>query len=380
MPYGAFNGLVAVALPYLLRRHDVSVERIASIGAVVQSPTIWYFLWAPVVDVGFRRRTWVILLSVVSGVCAGFALAHDVSASVRPLVLLLVVASVFSQPVSSAIGGLVADVVPNAVRGRTGGWSQAGILGGGVFAGALAVWLSDRAPRQMVGLVAGFLIIAPAFAVLAVDEPVIDREALRKHAARMTREVKAMLKRRDVWLGFVFFLSPIGAGALMNLFSAVAMDFHASSTIVIWVVVLVGLLTPIGALMGGWLCDRYDRWRIYPIAGLTAAASIAMVLVAPLTPATYVAGAAAYAIATGFSYAAFMSLAFDLLGPGGAASGTQFTLFMAAVNVPVVYMLRLDGLGHGHFGVRGMLGVDALANAVFGLVFLCGVQWYRKQY
>jgi hypothetical protein len=33
-------------------------------------------------------------------------------------------------------------------------------------------------------------------------------------------------------------------------------------------------------------------------------------------------------------------------------------------------MLRLDGWGHAHFGVRGMLAVDALANALFGAVFL----------
>ena len=87
----------------------------------------------------------------------------------------------------------------------------------------------------------------------------------------MFREIRTMLKRRDVWMGLLFFLSPIGASALMNLFSAVAPDFHASSTIVIWVVVLAGLLTPAGALVGGVLCDRFDRWRLYPIAGLTAA-------------------------------------------------------------------------------------------------------------
>ena len=106
---------------------------------------------------------------------------------------------------------------------------------------------------------------------------------------------------------------------------------------------------------------------------------MALVLIAPLKPATYVAGAAAYAITTGFSYAAFMSLAFELLGPGAASSATQFTLFMAAVNVPIVYMLRFDGLGHAHYGVRGMLAVDAIGNAVFGIVFLFGVQVYRKR-
>ncbi|MGH7616495.1 MAG: MFS transporter, partial [Gemmatimonadaceae bacterium] len=182
--------------------------------------------------------------------------------------------------------------------------------------------------------------------------------------------VAQTLRRRDVRVGFVFFLSPIGAGALTGLFSALASDFHASATTVLWVVALAGVLTPAGALIGGAMCDRVDRRLVYAIAGVAAAIAAGATMLAPLTSATYVAGAAAYALATGFGYAAFMALAFELTGSDLVASGTRFTLYMAAANAPVVYMLRLDGWGHAHFGVRGMLAVDALANGVFGVMFL----------
>jgi PAT family beta-lactamase induction signal transducer AmpG len=244
---------------------------------------------------------------------------------------------VFNQPVSSAAGGLISSVVPKALRGRIGGWSQAGMLGGGILTGGVCVWLSTRTSAG----------------VLAVWADVV-----------------AALKRRDVWLAFLFFVSPVGAAALTNLFSAVAQDFHASPNAVIAVVVLASVLTPSGAVVGGVLCDRYDRWRMYPIAGLISAASAAAMIVAPLASATYIAGAAAYAFATGFAYAAFMALALDLIGTRAAASSTRFTLFMAAVNVPVVYMIRLDGFGHAHFGVRGMLAVDAVSNVAFALLAL----------
>jgi MFS family permease len=352
----------------VLRRHGVPVERIASIGALVQAPSIWYFLWAPVVDVGLRRRTWVILLSVATAVSAAFAIGSG--AAVRPLTLLLVCASVFNQPVSSAVGGLVATVMRNDVRGRTAGWSQAGILGGGVLTGVVVIWLAGVTSAVVTALVAAAMIALPAFAVLAVDEPKPPTTKLGEHLADMLRDVVRTLRRRDVWLGLVFFASPIGAGALMNLFSAMSGDFHASPDIVIWVVAIAGLLTPAGALVGGIVCDRFDRWRVYPVAGLTLAIAAGGAALAPLTPVAYLAGAAAYALATGFAYAAGMALALELLGPGGTASGTRFTLFMAALNVPVVYMMRLDGLGHAHFGVRGMLATDALANGVVGLVFL----------
>lgn len=369
-PYGAFNGLVAVALPYVLRRHAIPVEHIATIGSIVQAPTIWYFLWAPVVDVRLRRRTWVILLSLGSALSCALALGGGGAPSVRRLTALLVTASIFSQPISSAVGGLVATVVPNSVRGRTGGWSQAGIVAAGILAGGVTVWLTGHASPITTSVVAALFIAIPAFAVLAIDEPSPPPVKLKPHLANMLHDVVAALRRRDVQLGLVFFLSPISAGALMNLFSAVAGDFHASTTTVLWVVAIAGVLTPVGALLGGLACDRFDRWRVYPVAGIASAIAAGGTLLGPLRPATYLAGAAAYALATGLGYAAFMALAFDLTGSNTAAAGTRFTLFMAASNTPIVYMLRLDGWGHAHFGVRGMLAVDALANAAFGLIFL----------
>lgn len=370
-PYGAFNGLVALALPFVLRRHGISVDHIARIAAVVQAPTIWYFLWAPIVDVGLKRRTWAILLSTASAICCALAIGVDESSTVSRLTVLLVAASVFSQPVSSAIGGLVAAVMPNELRGRTGGWSQAGIIAAGVLTGGVIVWLTGVASPRVTSIVAALLIALPALAVLVIDEPPPPSTAkLRAHLADMFRDVAATLRRRDVRLGLIFFLSPISAGALMNLFSAVAADFHASTTLVIWIVAIVGVLTPVGALVGGVVCDHYDRWLVYPVAGLLSAVAAGATALAPLRPSTYVLGAAAYALATGFGYAAFMALAFQLTGSASVASGTRFTLFMAASNTPIVYMLRLDGLGHLRFGVRGMLAVDALANAAFGLVFL----------
>ena len=370
MPYGAFNGLAAVAVPYLLRKQGLSVDRIASIGAMIQLPAIWYFLWAPAIDLKLRRRTWIILLAMTSGACAAFALTRVTAGAIGVLTGLFIAASALNQPVSSAVGGLVAAVVPSALRGRTGGWSQAGILLGGIAAGGLSVWLADRASLLVVAGVAAVLVGLPSLAALAIDEPIGARHIMRAQPKRMARELWTVLKQRRVWAGFLFFLSPIGASALMNLFTAVAGDFHASPNVVVSVVAIAGVLTPAGALIGGYLCDRFNRWLMYPVGGLLAAASAGGMLVAPLSPWTYAFGAAAYALATGFCYATFMSLALELLGAGASTSGTQFTLFMAAVNVPVAYMLRLDGLGHAHFGARGMLAVDAGANAAFGLAFL----------
>ncbi len=91
LPYGIFNGVVALSLPYLLRRHGVPVQRIASIGALVQAPAIWYFLWAPVVDLGFRRRTWIIVLAIGSAACMAIALGLNMATALGSVTALLVI-------------------------------------------------------------------------------------------------------------------------------------------------------------------------------------------------------------------------------------------------------------------------------------------------
>lgn len=370
MPYGSFNGVVAVGLPYLLRKQGIPIDRIAAIAALIQAPAIWYVLWAPIVDIKFRRRTWIVALSIVSGILTAIAFRITGSGSIRAAATFFVIASAFNQPVSSALGGLVASVMPSDRHGHAAGWTQAGILCAGVASGGLAVMLAEHVPMVVSAGLLGLLIALPALAALLVNEPRRQERNRLTHIRRMVADIRQAVRHRRLWLGVLLFLSPCGAGALMNLFSGVAIDYHASSDMVVIVVVVAGVLTAIGALVGGALLDRIDRWRAYPIAGLVTSVVVMSMLFAPLTPSTYIVGAAAYATATGFGYAAFMALALDVVGGEAAAGGTLFTLLTAAVNIPVVYMIRLDGLGHARFGLHGMLAMDGLANVVAAILLL----------
>ena len=379
MPYGSFNGIAAVALAYLLRRYGLPVERIASIAALVQGPAIWYVLWAPAVDLALRRRTWIVLLSVSSGLATAAALYLATLGALATATALFVTASVLAQPVSSALGGLIASVAPTERRGEIAGWSQAGILIAGVLSGAGAIWLSEHSTPQVAATLVGFALASPSLAALFVPEPMPAHSHGAAHLIRIWRELARAVKRRDMWLGLVFFLSPVGAGALMNLFAGVAPEFRATPGVVILVVALGGAMTAVGALAGGYVLDHVDRWRSYPIAGLLTALVAAILSFVPLTPSAYVLGAAGYALVTGFAYANFMSLALDLIGEDRTASGTKFTVLTAAVNVPVVYMLRVDGFGAQRFGVRGMLGSDAIANGGFAIVLLVVLTLFRSR-
>lgn len=380
VPYGTCSsGIVTTVLPFLLRARGVSVETISSVVAVAVVPTIWYFVWAPLVDVKWRRRTWLVASAIVSAACMVAALMLPLPGALRAITVLVVGGIAINQLVGAAVGGLVADTVPNHWRGAAAGWTQAANLGGGVVAGGLLVWLSARSPTAFVAMVAGLLIVLPSLPVLSVDEPPPAGRGAREHFGLMLRDLRITIRSPRVWLGFAWFLSPVGAGALMNLFSAIAVDYHASSTAVaLGIGVFSGLVTAVGALVGGFACDRFDRWLVYPVAGLLSAVCAGGMTVAPLTPTVYVVGASAYSFASGFGYATFSALAFDLLGDGGAAAGTRSALFVSAANVPLAYMTWVDGVGHSRFGVRGLLAFDSISNVLSSLMLMVFLVWLRQ--
>jgi hypothetical protein len=54
-------GFNFTALPFLLAQAGVPVDRIASISSIINLPGVIGFLFAPVVDIKLRRRTWAAL-------------------------------------------------------------------------------------------------------------------------------------------------------------------------------------------------------------------------------------------------------------------------------------------------------------------------------
>src|SRR2546427_6505646 len=116
IPYGAFNGVIVVLIPFLLRKHGVTPDRIANVIAISSIPNVWYFLYAPVVDTGLLRRTWIIIAAGVSGLCALSAIAAQ-SLSLPALTILLLSGNVVAMLLSSACGAVLTTLNPMN-RGR----------------------------------------------------------------------------------------------------------------------------------------------------------------------------------------------------------------------------------------------------------------------
>src|SRR5262245_63830733 len=77
IPYGVCGGFISTLLPYFFREAGISVESIGWFATATMVPAFLNFLYAPVVDVGLRRRSWLVLMVASSAICVGAALLLD---------------------------------------------------------------------------------------------------------------------------------------------------------------------------------------------------------------------------------------------------------------------------------------------------------------
>jgi MFS family permease len=377
IPYGAFNGVIVVLIPFLLRKHGVTPDRIANVIAISAIPNVWYFLYSPIVDTGWLRRTWILVAAGVSGFCALSAIALP-SMSLTALTLILLGGNIVAMLLSSACGAVL-TTLNAANRGRASGWYNAGNLGGGALGAGALVWAADSVPLPVLAAATSLIVFLPSLAALAIVETRPKRMPLIPLFKALTRDVWDVLRSRATMIGLVFFLSPVGSAAVANLISSVGPDYHASDAQVAWVSGLAGgLLSALGCLIGGWICDRISRTTAYAVAGLLSVPFSAWMAFGPATPFTYAGGYIGYALSAGIAYAAFTALELDVLGPRPHAAGTAYSLLGASGNLPIAYMTWLDGVGYKYSGARGLMTVDSLANGIGGVLLLLFAVYYTR--
>jgi predicted MFS family arabinose efflux permease len=139
-----------------------------------------------------------------------------------------------------------------------------------------------------------------------------------------------------------------------------------------------GLLTALGALLGGRFLDRLDKRRAYLLSGLLIAVVDAVMACAPRSTITYIAGTLVYSLVAGLCFAAFTAVVLEIIGEVDRSAATQYTLFDAAGNLATSYLAWMDGHGydlfkaHARSGPAGLLLTDAGMNVagVIGLVLM----------
>jgi len=379
LPLGIIVGFKATPLPLLLAKSGMSVDRIARISSIVNLPGFLLFLWAPLADSKFRRRTWlsVGILGVALSVCLYFPLIG--AEHVKLMTTLILIGGVAEALIVGACGGLMVRGLSATDLSKTSAWWQAGWLGGGALGGAAIVWMSERLPISSVGFCLAIVIALPGFLPFALLEPEpAPSPKFRRRFAEIGREIWGVIRTPKRRWSAVLLLAPGGTGAAMFLLPAIASHYGVTSTGVTWINgVAGGILMATGSLCGTLIPGDWDRRLMYAIAGaMNASAAILLLLSSRLF--VYLVGTALYLLTNGFCAVWFTALIAEIIGHDARDSSTLFCVLNSVGSVSVIYMIWCDGIGYRYFGTRGLLWTDAAGSLlvcaiVFSVFAICGL-------
>ena len=381
LPNGIMTGYVSVTLAYLFSKEGISVEKIAALVAAILLPHIFKFIWAPLIDSFLSLKKWYLIANIISafGILATGIL--PLKESSLPLLTIIVILSNFMVTfLCMATEGLMAYDVPIELKGRAGGFFQAGNLGGVGLGGGAGLWLAQRLPEEwMVAAVLAITCLCCCIGLFFLKEP---KSTIREHHTSKTyqnllNDVWSTLKTKMGFLALFLCFLTLGTGAASNLWSAVAKDWGAGAdTVALVTGVMGGLLSAAGCLVGGWICDRMKRQSAYLLFGLLGALCAVGMAYSAKTELIFIIWTSVYAFASGLAYAGFTAFVLEAIGKGAAA--TKYNIYAALSNSPIYLMIYVEGWAHTRWGSTGMLNIETLF-AVLAIILFLAVQAAMKE-
>ncbi|MFN0182194.1 MAG: MFS transporter [Aquabacterium sp.] len=405
-------GFAAVAVVTQLRRADVGP---AAIGALVGSLYLpWAFKWAfgPVIDVFAsdrlgRRRGWILFTQVMMAATLLSTGLLDLPAQLALFTGILLVHNTFGAMQDVAIDALACNTLAEDERGLANGLMFAGASIGQALGGAGVLFLSGYVGFQpSFFFVAGAILLVTVLVVLPMREPpgparpqVVAGVPRWRAAAGEMRSFavdafRAFLETRGAFVALAFALLPSGAMSLgLALQSNLAVDLGLDNDRVALMSLSTSVLAAACMVVGGAVSDRLGRRRtlaVY-IALMSLPALYLMVQLQgqgwvmpvaaganprPVAPAVLVtalwAAVLSYAVAQGLMYGTRSAIFMDVTQP--RVAGTQFTAYMALLNLNIAYSATWIGVSTEARGYPATLMTDA----VLGLACVLLIPWVHS--
>lgn len=370
LPFGVVGGYITVAYAYLFSQAGISTDVIAALIAASLFPHVIKFLWAPLVDTTLSLKKWYIIASIVTALGILVTGILPIKASSIPLLtIIVVVTNVAVSFLDIAVNGLAAHATPDEKKGKAGGYLQAGNLGGGGVGGGVGLWLTQHISNlwmpAAILAVACFLCCIGLFFVTEAKSTV-RAEKIKTTFQNLFKDIWVTIKAKLGFLALFLCFLPLGTGAASNLFAAIAKDWQASANTVAFATgIMSGIITAVGCLLGGWICDKTDRQIAYIVFGLISVITAVAMAYSPHTELMYIIWTSIYSFVIGLCYAGFTAFVLEAIGKGAAA--TKYTVYASISNFPITYMTVVDGWAHTKYGPTGMLNIEAVCG-IIGIV------------
>jgi PAT family beta-lactamase induction signal transducer AmpG len=383
IPFGALSGYLGVSLAYVLTEAKISAGAVAGLVALSYLPHTWKVFWAPLLDLTLTRKAWyaIGMLGTVLGLVS-MGLTPLSEANMPLLSLLAFATSLASTFLGMSVDSLMAYATPDQAKGRAAGWFQAGNLGGSGLGGGAALWMVESGGLShavSASVLAGACLLC-GVALFFLPEPrsELRLQSLGHALGDVWRELWSLARARSGALALLVCFLPIGSGAASNLWSVIAPAWQTPGETVALINGLAsGVISAIGCLMGGYVCDRMDRKLAYCLFGLAQAACALAMGLAPHNEFGYVVFTSLYAFIAGLTFAAFSAVVLEAIGRGAAA--TKYNLLASLSNMPILVMTAINGWTYERWGGTWMLAGEALVGVAALLLFALVARLSRRQ-
>ena len=366
------NGVIqGGVLAFLLSQQGIGSKVQSHLISLLALPTSLYFLWSPITDFFVRRRTWSLVGGLLSAVLMGAAFRQkDLSST--PALALMLMSACLCQLVVSSCGGMMGALRQERSKRLACSFYQAGSMGLGALSVSALIWLSPRVSRDTLALAAGAIIGLPALLALAAPrQDEISTGTFGRTMHRVWVEFKATFLHLRAVPYTLCMLFPIATGSAVGLIPGIAKSYHVSGDSVAWVNGLIGgLLTAAGSLAGTAIPARISAPVIYLCVGIVNAATIAVLWLGPMTPGTYYVGVLLYLFTVGTAYGLFTAVVLEFLGDSGKSGSGRYSIINSMGNIPVLYMIVVDGWGADRWGPRGLPGIDCVVGGLGAALLL----------
>lgn len=364
---GFSNGVLFLVMPQLMAAAHVPEPKIAAITALASTPGFWFVFFSPILDVRFSRRWYATVLAALSGAAAAVAILSLHHLQMLQIALVICYAAAILS--SSALGGWLSNITSNEQKNPLSKWMNIAVISGAGLTAAAGGEIVRRLPVIPAAILMGTIVFLPAAIFLFIPAPGPDRRLAGESFVQFNREVLSLLRRREVILVLLLFLSPCGTFALTNLLGGLGPDFHASAR-------AVSLAGAVGAFIPGLLgCSLFPviarRLRLRPFYfanGIVGCLFTLSLVILPHTTFTFALALFGEFLFQALSFAIQIGIVFQAIGPDNPLAATTFSFLTAATNIPVVYLISIDGRAYSMGGIVGMLFTDAAIG-----IFTCTV-------
>ena len=374
------NGVISGVLSYLLRQQGVGSARGASIISLLNLTQTIYFLWSPLTDFWILRRNWLILGSLASAALL-VAAFHQPNLAVPAAVTLLFISACFCQLVVASCGGMMGTLHSETSRRRASSFYQAGSLAFGALGIFVLASLAGKFSLGALGWITAALIALPALiAFAAPHQDFIQTKGLSDAMARVWSEFRTTFIRWKAIPYTVTMIFPMASGAAIGLLPGLAVDYGVSGQQIAWMNGLGGaVLTAAGAMAASLVPARVSAPVAYLSSGVINAVTLAVLALGPLHPATYFIGSTLYLFTIGACYALFTAVILEFLGTSGKSGSSRYSIINSLGNIPVAYMIFLDGKGYARWGTRGLPATEAVIGTIGAFILLSWFLTRKKQ-